>query len=54
MMLCHFYFLIGNKDRQTVLCQEQQSFAQMNLQEKGKISHRGLATTKLVAFLKSY
>ena len=29
----------------------EQSFAQMNLQEKGKISHRGLATTKLVAFL---
>lgn len=28
-----------------------QSFAEMTLEEKGKISHRGLATTQLIAFL---
>lgn len=29
------------------------SFAEMNMEEKGKISHRGLAVQKLIAFLKS-
>lgn len=30
-----------------------QSFAEMTLEEKGKISHRGLATSKLVDFLQN-
>lgn len=32
----------------------QQSFAEMNSEEKNKISHRGLAIEKLVAFLTNY
>ena len=32
----------------------QQSFAEMNSEEKNKISHRGLAFEKLVAFLTNY
>ena len=31
-----------------------ESFAEMSMQEKGKISHRGLAIQKLVNFLKNY
>lgn len=31
-----------------------QSFAEMSMEEKGKISHRGLAVQKLVDFLKNY
>jgi XTP/dITP diphosphohydrolase len=30
-----------------------QSFAEISLDEKSKISHRGIATQKLVAFLKN-
>lgn len=32
----------------------EKSFAQMSLEEKGKISHRGLAMSKLIDFLKRY
>ncbi|TMM31473.1 non-canonical purine NTP diphosphatase [Polaribacter aestuariivivens] len=32
----------------------EQSFAEMNSEEKNKISHRGLAINKLVTFLKEY
>ena len=32
----------------------QQSFAEMNSEEKNKVSHRGLAIEKLVAFLTNY
>jgi XTP/dITP diphosphohydrolase len=31
-----------------------QTFAEMDMEEKGKISHRGLATQKLIGFLKNY
>jgi len=31
-----------------------QTFAEMDMEEKGKISHRGLATQKLIRFLKDY
>ena len=27
------------------------TFAEMNMEEKGRISHRGIATVKLIAFL---
>jgi len=30
------------------------TFAEMDMEEKGKISHRGLATQKLIGFLKNY
>lgn len=32
----------------------QESFAEMSMEEKGKISHRGLAVQKLIDFLKNY
>lgn len=32
----------------------EESFAEMSMEEKGKISHRGLAVQKLIDFLKNY